>query len=126
MVDEGAKRKKSKMTPMDLLWIGWWFVVGLFVFQMRGIKRIMEDISGLNFGFSIVILVLGTLYGFYTLPNVLFCFVGSVIIGFLSIFSYLIGANISRWRQFGNMSFNIYIYGLLFILLLLFYEILLL
>ena len=35
------------MTPMDIFWMVGWFAVGLFVFQIKGIKGAFKEISDL-------------------------------------------------------------------------------
>ena len=86
------------MTPMDLFWMVGWFLLGLVVFQVRGIKRIFGDISDLYSILGLIPFFLGFLYGTYTLTqNVFIGYIGSVIVGFLSSLAYLIGANIRRF-----------------------------
>ncbi|HEC96076.1 MAG TPA: hypothetical protein ENI59_00165 [Euryarchaeota archaeon] len=85
------------------------FIVGLFVFQVRGIKKIWEALE-----------VLGTIlfiYGFLSLIFLHMDFTSAFneILSFifenvLSTSTYLIGANISRGRQFGVISDKIFIY----------------
>ena len=117
------------MTPIDILWLVLWFVVGWCVFQIRGIKSIMGEISDSYSILGVIPLLLGvlygTLYGTYTLPNVFIGYIGGVMIGSLSSLAYLIGANISRYQQFGEMSPLILAYIALFIMFWIAFEVLL-
>jgi len=105
------------MTSIDILWLVLWFVVGLRVFQIRGIKSIMGEISDSYSILGVIPLILGVLYGTYTLPNVFIGYIGGVMMGVLSSLEYLIGANISRYQQFKKMSPLIFAYSALFIML---------
>ena len=112
------------MTPMDIFWIVIWFVVGLFVFQIPGIKGAFKEISDL---YSIIPFLLGFFYATWTQnPEMVIGYIVKnieevmsigIIKGFLSSLAYLIGANISRYEQFGKMSPRIIIYILLFFML---------
>ena len=110
-------KKGIKMTAMDILWVIGWFLAGLVVFQVRGIKGYWGEISDLSSILGFVPLLLGFLYGTSTLPNVFIGYIGSIMIGFLSSLAYLIGANISRYIQFGEMSPRIVVYVALFFVL---------
>jgi hypothetical protein len=110
------------MTPVDILWLVLWFVVGLCVFQIRGIKSIMGEISDSYSILGVIPLILGVLYGTYTLPNVFVGYIGGVMMGVLSSLAYLIGAIISRYRQFGEMSPRILAYSALFIMFWIVFE----
>lgn len=50
------------ITLIDRVWILIWFIVGLFVFQIKGIKGTFEEISGL---LSVMPLRIGLLYTIY-------------------------------------------------------------
>ncbi len=102
------------MTPLDILWMCCWFIVGLFTFQIRGIRSFWEEISDFSDVLTYLSLVFGILFGTLTLPNVSIGSIKSIIIGFQTMLVYLIGANISRWYQFGNMSFRIVLYVFMF------------
>ena len=81
-----------------------WFIVGLVTFQIRGFKSFLEEISDFSDVITYLSLVFGIFYGTLTLPNVFVGFIKSIIIGFQTMFIYLIGANISRCYQFGVRS----------------------
>ena len=93
------------------------FSVGLFVFQVKGIKRILK--------FSSIVGSITFLLGLYyiTVSNInleqvceqIYSF---IIGGFISSLFYLIGANISRYNRFGRISSKILIYIVLLVLLL--------
>jgi len=102
------------MMPIEI-WLLGWFVVGLVTFQLRGVKGYLEDINGLNSKLGFISLLSGFFYSANTLTLSLFIkyIVISVIVGFLFSRAYLIGANFSRWIQFGEMSPNIIIHVLL-------------
>jgi len=101
------------MTPMDIFWVFGWFVVGLVVFQIRGIKHFFTMISSL---FSLLFLFL-----LIQEQNPIAAFMNFIGLDFISglftSLAYLIGANISRCVQFGEMSPKIITYSLLFFLL---------
>jgi len=109
------------ITLIDLVLIFLWFIVGLFVFQIKGIKGTSEEISGL---LSVIPFLVGLLYTIqiqkpemiigYVVENVGAEIIG-IIKGFLYSLAYLIGANISRFAQFGTMSYRIITYLTLFI-----------
>ena len=108
------------MIPIDFLWIVGWFMVGLVTFQIRGIKHFFTTISSL---FSLLFLFL-----LITEPNPIGAFINSIGLDFISglftSLAYLIGANISRYAQFGQMSPRILYYTILFFMLWMVLEVL--
>jgi len=96
------------MTGMDIIWATAWFLVGLVVFQVKGIKSFFDVVSGLVSAFSL-------LMPLFKPDPVTEIFV-SIGLGYISgIFTftvYRIGANISRWLQFDEMSPRIILYVL--------------
>ena len=107
------------MTPIDFLWMFGWFVVGIIVFQVHGIRDYWGQTSEAYSAISLLSLFLGFIYGTLTLQNITMTLIGSIILGILSTLAYLIGANISRAIQFGEMSPKIIVYILVFIFLIL-------
>jgi len=84
------------------------------------ICNVWEEISGLNSMLGLVSLLLGFICRTNTLTSGFFIeyIIGSLLVGFLFSRAYLIGANISRYLQFGEMSHKILIHVfLLFVLL---------
>ncbi len=104
----------------DISWIIG-FLIGLIVFQVRGIKKILDFLSSLG-------ILLFALWMFNAVMNnvnpetILNQIQSFVIGGFAGTLFYLIGANISRYEQFGRMSPKIIIYVILLILLLLLFN----
>ena len=108
-----------------------WFGVGLFVFQIKGIKGAFKEISDLC---PIILFLLGFFYATwsqnpemvigYIVKNIEEVMSIGIIKGSLTSLAYLIGANISRCAQFGKMSPLIIIYILLFFMLWMVLEIL--
>jgi len=98
------------MTIIDFLWTLGWFLVGFWTFQVKGVKKAFTGISTF---FSII-----ALFALILEPNPIANIMISVGLGFISgIFTglaYLIGANISRFRQFGKLSPRIIIYIVIF------------
>lgn len=94
----------------DLVWAIIWFGIGLVTFQVRGIKSLFTGISAVVSFFSLVSLL-------FQEPNTISAMITSIGVGYISgIFTtitYLIGANISRYEQFGEMSPKIILYILL-------------
>jgi len=101
------------MTPMDIFWIFGWFTVGLVVFQVRGIKSFFGGVSSL---FSLLSLFLLIQEQSSLVSVIEFIGIGKIS-GVFTLLAYLIGANISRCVQFGEMSPRIIIYTLLFFIL---------
>ena len=101
------------MIQIDFFWIFGWFIVGLVVFQIRGIKHTFTAISSLFSLLSLFLLI--------PEPNPIAAFMNFIGLDFISglftFLAYLIGANISRYAQFGEMSPKIITYSLLFFLL---------
>lgn len=96
----------------DLLWGVGWFLVGLVTFQIRGIKR---GFTAISIAFSILSILSLNLTQFTAVLN----FIGiNAISGILTTLVYLIGANFSRFIQFGVMSPRIIIYFFIFLILL--------
>lgn len=88
------------MTIIDVFWAVGWFVVGLVVFQIKGIKSLFDTITGIFSAFSLLMVLLK--------PDPITQAFTSIGLGYISgIFTftiYRIGANISRYLQFGKMS----------------------
>jgi len=97
---------------VDSIWLFGWFIVGLVTFQVRGIKHFFTTISLL---FSLL-----SLFLLFQASNPIAAIITSIgldyISGIFTSVAYLIGANISRYEQFGEMSPRIIIYILLFVL----------
>lgn len=100
------------MSLMDVLWIIGWFFVGLFTFQVKGIKWFFSTIS--------IIASLLSLFLLLKTANPIAAIANTIGLDFLSGFFtnliYLIGANISRFNRFGRLSPKIVLYLLYFIL----------
>jgi hypothetical protein len=103
------------MAAVDILWTVIWFFVGLLTFQVSGLKRLLESVSGAISGISLLILI--------TKPDPITTYLTSIPIGYVAgdvtLLAYLIGANISRAIQFGKMSPRIILYVVAFFLVLL-------
>jgi len=88
------------MTFIDVFWAIGWFIVGLVVFQIKGIKNFFDIITGIFSAFSLLMIILK--------PDPITEAFTSIGLGYISgIFTftiYRIGANISRYFQFGKMS----------------------
>lgn len=85
------------MTGVNPIWLFAWFAVGLITFQEPRAKRTLTTVSGL-FTLLSVLPLLGQ-------PQFILGFIGiSVLSGLFTNLVYLIGANISRFAQFGKMS----------------------
>ena len=95
------------MTATDIVWAIAWFLVGLVVFQVRGIKSFFAAVSGLFSALSFVML----LFRPEPLDEVFVSIGLGYITGIFTLFVYLIGANISRCVQFGRMSPRIVLYA---------------
>ena len=98
---------------INIIWLIAWFVVGMMTFQVHGIKKSMTAISSLFSVLSFLLLIQES--------NPIVTFINSIgldlISGVLTSFAYLIGANISRFVQFGTMSPIIIKYILAFVLI---------
>ena len=85
---------------LNILWLVAWFVVGTLTFQIYGIKKSMTTMSSLISALSLLLI--------FQESNPIIAFMNSIsldlISGVLTGFAYLIGANISRFVQFGTMS----------------------
>ena len=106
------------MSFVDFLWIAIWFLVGLVTFQFTSAKRITSTISGLISLLSLITLI--------TKLDALVSIFSSIGLGYISglftTLSYLIGANISRFKRFRRMSPRILLYPVLFVVLWLILE----
>ena len=102
------------MAAVDILWTVIWFFAGLLTFQVTGLKRLLESVSGIISGISLLILI--------TKPDPITTYLTSIPIGYVAgavtLLAYLIGANISRAIQFGKMSPRILLYVVAFFLVL--------
>jgi len=99
------------------------FLVGLIVFQVRGVKKILEVLGFLGaivFMLTLMNTVLNTrnLNSSYIFKMIISFFVGGV----LGNLVYLIGANISRYIQFGTLSLKIIVYIMLIALILVIFS----
>ena len=96
------------MSIIDILWAILWFTIGYNVFQVRGIKRKTDTITGTVSVLSLIVLIFQ--------PEPLAAIFISIFLGyFTGIFTftiYLIGANISRYRKFKKLSPRIILYVL--------------
>jgi len=94
------------MTFTDVLWAIGWFIVGLVVFQIKGIKSFFDIVTGMFSVFSLLMILLK--------PDPITEAFTSIGVGYISgIFTFIIyriGANISRYFQFGKMSPRIILY----------------
>ena len=94
------------MTFTDVLWAIGWFVVGLFVFQIKGIKSFFDIVTGMVSAFSLLMILLR--------PDPITEAFTAIGVGYISgIFTFIIyriGANISRYFRFGEMSPRIILY----------------
>lgn len=100
------------------IWLIAWFLVGMMTFQVHGIKKSMTAVS-LLFSILSVLLLLQEANPIVTYID----YMGlDLISGIFTSLVYLIGANISRFVQFGTMSPMIikYILVLLFLWIVLF------
>lgn len=98
---------------VNIVWLIAWFVVGMMTFQVYGIKKSMTAVSFL-FSISSLLLLLQK-------SNPIVTFINSMgldlISGVFTSLAYLIGANISRFVQFGTMSPMIIKYVLVLVFL---------
>lgn len=85
------------------------FVIGIIAFQFRGTGRLLAILSGIG-----VIALLASLES-QPVP----AFVSFIFGGLIGRFTYLVGANISRYTQFGKISLYRIIFYILVIVLLL-------
>ena len=94
------------MTIIDIGWAICWFIIGLGAFQIKGIKSFFDTVTGVLSVFSLLIILLK--------PDPIAEAFTSIGLGYISgIFTftvYRIGANISRYIQFGEMSDRIILY----------------
>jgi divalent metal cation (Fe/Co/Zn/Cd) transporter len=102
------------MTITDVFWVIAWFIVGLVVFQVKGVKSLFDLVSGIFSAFSLFLLLLK--------PDPLTEIFTAIGLGYISgaftFIVYRIGANISRCIQFNEMSPKIVLYLLAFPVLL--------
>jgi hypothetical protein len=100
------------MFAVDLLWGIGWFFAGLFTFQIRGVKSAFTAISTLFSSLSLFSLLLQE-------SNPIAIVITSIgldhISGIFTSVAYLLGANISRYEQFGEMSPRIVLYILILV-----------
>ena len=98
---------------IDFFWVFGWFVVGLVTFQIKGIKSFFGGLGSLFSLLSLFILIQGQ----SSLASIIeFIGIGEIS-GVFTLIAYLIGANISRYAQFGKMSPRIIIYIISFFIL---------
>jgi len=98
------------------------FLVGLMVFQVRGAKRILEAL-----GFLGMLLFMLTLINVFISKNLNATHTYNIVISFfvgntLGHFVYLVGANISRYIQFGELSPRMLIYLMTTLLMLIAFK----
>ena len=99
---------------IDFVWVFAWFVVGLLTFQIKGIKSFFGGVVGSLFSLLSLFLLI---QGQSSLASIIeFIGIGKIS-GLFTLFAYLIGANFSRYAQFGKMSPRIIIYFILFFML---------
>ena len=104
----------------DISWV-LGFLVGLIVFQVRGVKKILSVLSSIGF-LSFVLWMFNAIMNGIS-PETISKHIQSFVIGgFASTLFYLIGANISRYEQFGRMSPRMVVYVILLLLLLLIFN----
>ena len=104
-----AKKRKCKMlSESDFLMLILAFIVGLFVFQIRGIKKILGLISALGFILFTMGLLTSTLT--FNFKNTIMLALAFILGGTLGDLVYKTGANISRYEQFGTISSKIILY----------------
>jgi hypothetical protein len=96
------------MNATDFIWAAFWFFGGCFVFQVRGLKRVLDIISSL---FS-VLSIFTLLFKPDPITEIFFSISLGYFTGIFTLTIYLIGANISRYMQFNKMSSRIYLYML--------------
>ena len=114
-LSEEAKRKVEEELKvyMNFVWVFGWFVVGLVTFQIKGIKSFFGGVGSLFSLLSLFLLIQGQ----SSLASIIeFIGIGKIS-GVFTLIAYLIGANISRYAQFGKMSPRIIIYIILFFML---------
>ncbi len=104
----------------DISWI-LGFIIGLFVFQVRGIKGILSILGALGY-MTLILWILNNAKNEINPQALLEQIMNFVVGGFIGTLFYLIGANISRYERFGKMSPRIIIYILLIILILLIFR----
>ena len=102
---------------IDLVWILGWLIVGLFTFQVRGIKHFFSLFSSLISLLSFYGLLFNSSPIIHLLNSIGLNIISGVLTAPIYHLIYLIGANISRYKQFGKMSLRIIIYVLLFFVL---------
>ena len=112
------------MSPLSMLWLMMWFFVGITVFQWRNYKLYWEEIDEAYSAIGVISMFFGIVFHRFS-SSFGDQIVGNVVMGLLSPLVYLIGANISRFFQFGEMSSRIVIYIFMFsLLLIMFWKIL--
>jgi len=99
---------------MDIIWMIGWFIAGLIVFQTRGDSK--KLLSAISLFFS-AISILSLLQSEMSIGEIMVYMGVSKITGAFTTLSYLIGANISRYNQFGKMSPRILFYVILMFVL---------
>lgn len=100
------------MLAVDLLWGIAWFFIGLVTFQVRGIRSFFSIISAL---FSLLSLLSLLVQASNPIAVVLTLMGLDYISGIFTSVAYLLGANISRYKQFGEMSPRIILYTLILV-----------
>ena len=112
------------MSPLSMLWLIGWFFAGITVFQLRNYKLYWEEIDKAYSAIGVISILLGIVFHRFS-SSFGDQIVGNVVMGLLSPLAYSIGANISRFFQFGEMSPRIVIYIFMFsLLLMMFWKIL--
>ena len=107
-----------------MFWLIGWFIAGITVFQFRNYKLYWEEIDEVDSAIGVISIFLGIFFHRFS-SSFGDQIVGNIAMGFLSPLAYLIGANISRFFQFGKISFCIVIYVVMFsLLLIMFWKIL--
>jgi len=102
------------MEQIDIFWAAGWFIAGLIVFQTKGQSK--KLLSILSFFFSGVSIL--SLFRNGTSIDEVITYIGiGKITGIFTTLFYLIGANISRYNQFGEMSPRIFLYLILILVL---------
>ena len=99
------------------------FLVGLVVFQVRGVKKILEALGLLGTMLFMLTLINTVLNSRNLNPSHISNMTISFFVGgILGNLVYLIGANISRYMQFGTLSPKILIYIMLIVLILIIFS----
>jgi hypothetical protein len=99
------------------------FLVGLIVFQVHGVKKILEALGFLGTMLFMLTLINTIMNSKSLNPAYIFNMIISFFVGgVLGELVYLIGANISRYVQFGTLSPRILLYIMLIVLILIIFS----